>query len=65
MLRLKDFVAEGIGSETLARLVRDEVLVRPARGLYQLSDMPVDPAHALAEAAGALPVSIPLSLVQR
>jgi hypothetical protein len=31
MLRLKDFVAEGIGPETLARLVREETLVRPAR----------------------------------
>ena len=49
MLRLKDFVAEGIGPETLARLVREEAVVRPARGLYQLSDAPVEAAHALAE----------------
>jgi len=33
MLRLKDVApAHGIGSETLARLVRDEAVVRPARG---------------------------------
>ena len=51
MLRLKDFVAEGIGPETLARLVREGVVVRPARGLYQLSDTQVEAAHALAEAA--------------
>ena len=30
-----NFVAEGVGPETLARLVREEAVVRPARGLYQ------------------------------
>ncbi len=58
MLRLKDFVAEGIGPETLARLVREEVVVRPARGLYQLRDTQVDAAHALAEAAVLVPKGI-------
>lgn len=32
MLRLKEFVAEGIGPETLARLVREEAVIRPVRG---------------------------------
>jgi hypothetical protein len=50
MLRLKDFIAEGIGPETLARLVRDEAVVRPARGLYQLPEPPRPTAHTLAEA---------------
>lgn len=58
MLRLKDFVAEGIGPETLARLVREGVVVRPARGLYQLSDTQVEAAHALAEAAVLVPKGI-------
>src|SRR6516165_4771588 len=50
MLRLKDFMSEGIGAETLARLVRDEVVMRPARGLYQLPVPPGHAAHTLAEA---------------
>ena len=42
MLRLEEFVAEGIGPETLARLVREEAVVRSARGLYQLPDTQVE-----------------------
>lgn len=58
MLRLKDFVAEGIGPETLARLVREEMILRPARGLYQLSDAHVEAAHTLAEASVLVPKGI-------
>jgi predicted transcriptional regulator of viral defense system len=58
MLRLKDFVAEGIGPETLARLVREEVVARLARGLYQLPDAQVEAAHTLAEAAALVPKGI-------
>jgi hypothetical protein len=55
LLRLKDFVAEGIGPETLARLVREEAVVRLARGLYQLPDAQVEASHTLAEAAVLVP----------
>jgi predicted transcriptional regulator of viral defense system len=58
MLRLKDFVAERIGPETLSRLVREEAVVRPARGLYQLADTQVEAAHMLAEAATLVPKGI-------
>jgi predicted transcriptional regulator of viral defense system len=58
MLRLKDFMAQGIGPETLARLVREEVVVRPARGLYQLPDSLTDASHALAEASALVPKGI-------
>src|SRR5260370_7670089 len=58
MLRLKEFVVEGIGPETLARLVREEAVVRPARGLYQLPDAQVEAAHALAEAAVLVPKGV-------
>jgi len=58
MLRLKDFVAEGIGPETLARLIREDAVVRPARGLYQLRDTQVDTSHVLAEAAMLVPKGI-------
>ena len=58
MLRLKDFVAAGIGPETLARLVRENAVARPARGLYQHPDAPVEAAHALAEATVLVPKGI-------
>jgi len=47
MLRLKDFVAEGIGPETLARVVREEAVVRLARGLYQLPNAQFEAAPTL------------------
>jgi predicted transcriptional regulator of viral defense system len=58
MLRLRDFAAEGIGSETLARLVQEEAVVRPARGLYQLPDVQVEATHGLAEAAVLVPKGV-------
>lgn len=58
MLRLKDFIAAGIGPETLARLVREQAVVRPSRGLYQLPDAHVDAAHSLAEAAVLVPKGV-------
>ena len=58
MLRLKDFMAEGIGPETLARLVREKAVVRPARGLYQLPNAQVEAAHLLAEAAVLVPKGV-------
>jgi predicted transcriptional regulator of viral defense system len=58
MLRLKDFIADGIGPETLARLVREEMVIRPARGLYRLSNMEVEATHVLAEAALLVPKGV-------
>lgn len=58
MMRLRDFAAHGIGPETLARLVRDGVVVRPARGLYQLAAGSADARHVLAEAATLVPKGI-------
>ena len=58
MLRLKDFIAQNIEAETLARLVRDGQVISPARGLYQLPDAQVDAAHSLAEAATLVPKGI-------
>jgi hypothetical protein len=58
MLRLRDFIAENIEPETLARLVRDEQVIRPARGLYQLRDTQIEAAYMLAEAAVLVPKGI-------
>jgi predicted transcriptional regulator of viral defense system len=58
MLRLRDFTANGIGPETLARLTREKLVVRRARGLYQLPDAGIEAAHTLAEAASLVPKGV-------
>ena len=58
MLRLKDFIAEDITPETLARLVRDKQILRPSRGLYQLPNTQIDAAHTLVEASVLVPKGI-------
>jgi len=58
MMRLKDFAAQGIDPETLARLVRDGIVTRPTRGLYQLAEGSADARRALAEAAALVPKGI-------
>src|SRR5690348_2621356 len=58
MLRQKDFLSEDIDPETLARLVRDNQILRPARGLYQLPDVAIEASHALVEAAILVPKGI-------
>jgi hypothetical protein len=42
MLRLRDFMTENIEPETLARLVRDGQVIRPARGTICLTTVPDD-----------------------
>jgi predicted transcriptional regulator of viral defense system len=58
MMRRKDFTAQGVGPETLARLVREGVVVRPARGLYQLAEGSADSRRALAETAALVPKGV-------
>ncbi|MFT3789934.1 MAG: type IV toxin-antitoxin system AbiEi family antitoxin domain-containing protein [Rudaea sp.] len=57
-MRLKDFAARNIGPETLARLVREGIVVRPARGLYRLADQSADARRTLAEAAVLVPKGV-------
>jgi len=58
ILRLKDFAAQDVGPETLARLVRDGMIVRAARGLYQRADASTDAKHSFAEAAALVPKGV-------
>ena len=58
MLRLRDFIAENIEPETLARLVREKQVIRLTRGLYQLPDTPIEAAYMLAEATVLVPKGI-------
>jgi len=58
MLRLRDFIAENIEPETLARLVKEKQVIRPTRGLYQLPDTQIEAAYMLAEATVLVPKGI-------
>lgn len=58
LVRLRDLMQAGVGPETMARLVRDGIAVRPARGLYQLADATLDAHHTLAEAAALVPKGV-------
>jgi|SRR5579871_6916464 len=56
--RAKDFDAEDIPRVYLRRLCDEGVLIRPARGFYQLADAKLSEAHSLAEAVEAAPKGI-------
>lgn len=48
----------GIYPETLARMLREKVLIRVTRGLYQLVDAEVSAQHDLAEVAKLVPKGV-------
>jgi len=55
IMRLSEFIAEGVTAATISRLEKAGRLVQLARGLYQLPDAPLDANHSLAEAAKLVP----------
>ena len=58
IMRLVELRLAGVTAATASRMVRDGQVLRLARGLYQLSDAPLDSSHSLAEAAKRLPKGI-------
>ena len=54
-MRLSELMAQGIHPPTLARLVEQDIVARPSRGLYELADAEVDLNHSLAEMAKRVP----------
>jgi predicted transcriptional regulator of viral defense system len=56
--RLSELTAKGITAATVSRLEREGVLIRLARGLYQLADAPLDVNHTLAEASKLVPKGV-------
>ena len=58
MARLSEILETGATSAAVARLEREGVIMRLSRGLYQLSDSPLDAHHALAEAALLVPKGV-------
>jgi len=55
MMRLSEFIREGITAATISRMEQKGLLNQLGRGLYQLPDAPLDADHALAVAAKLVP----------
>lgn len=55
MVRTREFADEGVAAATLARMKTEGLVVQLGRGLYQLSDAPLDTHQSLAEAAKRVP----------
>ena len=56
--RLAELREAGVTAATLSRMERDGEVLRLARGLYQLSDAPLDVHHSLAESAKRVPKGV-------
>ena len=55
LVRPRDVEARGMARESLLRLYRQGILVRPARGVYALAESSVTEHHSLAVAAKLVP----------
>ncbi len=58
IMRLSEFLANGIHAPTLARLVNQGTVTRPSRGLYELDGAEISMGHSLAEAAKRVPKGV-------
>jgi predicted transcriptional regulator of viral defense system len=58
MVRLSEFIAEGITAATVSRMEKRGLVTQLSRGLYQLPDAPLDANHTLAEVAKLVPKGI-------
>ena len=58
IVRLAELRSVGVTAATVSRMERDGEVIRLARGLYQISDAPLETDHSLAEAAKRLPKGI-------
>jgi predicted transcriptional regulator of viral defense system len=58
MSRLSELIAKGVTAATVSRMEREGILMRLARGLYQLADASLDMHHTLAEASKLVPKGV-------
>ena len=58
LIRMRDLRDAGVGPETVARLVREGVVLRVARGLYQLAGAMPDTRRSFAEASALVPKGV-------
>jgi predicted transcriptional regulator of viral defense system len=56
--RLAELRASGVTAATISRMERNGEVLRLARGLYQLSDAPLDANHSLATVAKRVPKGV-------
>jgi predicted transcriptional regulator of viral defense system len=56
--RLAELRDAGVTAATVSRMERDGEVLRLARGLYQLPDVPLDTHHSLAEVAKRIPKGV-------
>ncbi len=55
IMRRGELSDAGVHPQTLARLVEDGILIRAARGLYELADADITAPHTMAEVAKLVP----------
>ena len=55
IMRQSEMTNCGVNPATLARLVKDGILHRPSRGLYELADAEIGISHSLAKVAKRVP----------
>ena len=58
LVRMRGLRDAGVGSETVARLVREGAVTRVARGLYQLAEVVPDARRSFAEASALVPKGV-------
>ena len=58
VMRRSELSDAGVHPQTLARLVDDGVLIRAARGLYELADADITAPHTMAEVAKLVPKGV-------
>jgi predicted transcriptional regulator of viral defense system len=58
LVRMRDLRDAGVGSETVARLVREGAVTRVTRGLYQLADAVPEARRSFAEASALVPKGV-------
>jgi len=58
IVRLSEFTKAGVTAAAVSRMTEKGLIVRLARGLYQLPDAALDTNHSLAEAAKRVPKGI-------
>jgi predicted transcriptional regulator of viral defense system len=58
MVRLSEFIEQGISATTISRMERKGLINQLSRGLYQIPDAPLDANHSLAEAAKLVPKGV-------
>jgi predicted transcriptional regulator of viral defense system len=58
MARLRELMEDGVSAATVSRLEQEGLILRLARGLYQMADAPLDAQHHLAQVSKLVPKGV-------